>query len=102
MLGVLPPVVDPSSVASSSTLKDKGRASDSMAEGRLSPSRPVSDEDDHAVVLASRRTESPLSSADSRAFQEPLSSPTIDADITQTQSSSRPRRKRARREVSNE
>jgi hypothetical protein len=102
MLGVLPPVVDPSSVASSSRHKDKGKASNSMAEGPLSPSRPVTDEDDDVVVLASSRTESPLSSAASGAFQEPPSSPTIDADITQVQSSSRPKRKRARREVSNE
>lgn len=102
MLGSLPPVVDSSSVASSSRLKDKGRASNSMVEGRLSPSRPISDEDDDAVVLASRHTESPLSSPASGAVPEPLSSPTIDADITQDQSSPRPRRKRARRDVSNE
>jgi hypothetical protein len=101
MLGVLPPVVDLSSVASSSRLKDKDRASNSIAEGRLSPSCPISGEDDDTVVLASRRTESPLLSAASGVFQEPLSSPTIDIDITQAQSSSRPRCKRARREVSN-
>ena len=102
MLGSLPPVVDSSPVASSSRLKDKGKASNSMTEGRLSPSRPVSDEDDDAVALASHRTESPLLSPASGEFPEPLNSPTIDADITQDQSSSGPRRKRARRPVSDE
>src|ERR1039457_6328977 len=89
MLGVLPPVVTPSSVASSSRHKDKGKAPNSVAEGRLSPSRPISDEEDDVVVLASHPTESPLPSPVSEAFPEPLDSPTIDPDNAQAQSSSR-------------
>lgn len=74
MLGSLPPVVDSSPVASSPRFKDKGKASNSMTEGRLSPSRPVSDEDDDVAALASHRTESPLLSPASVEGPEPPNS----------------------------